>query len=128
MINERVKYTANTGMGLISTGNTALDGSGAGVVTILTAASNGTLIKRVTVKATVNTTRGMVRLFIYDGSNTKTLIREIRVPATTASSMDHSFETTVSLNLNLKSTYTLLASTQNSESFQVIAEGLDWTY
>ena len=127
MINERVKYTANTGMGLISAANANLDGSGT-VVTILTAASNGTVIKTVIVKATQSTTRGMVRLFVYDGSSAKTLIKEIHVPSTTASSIDHSFVTRVPLNLNLKSGYVLLAATQNAESFQVIAEGLDWAY
>ncbi|MGZ3949110.1 MAG: hypothetical protein ACXVDZ_12200 [Bacteroidia bacterium] len=127
MINERVKYTANTGMGLISAANTNLDGSGT-VVTILTAASNGTLIETVTVKATQTTTRGMVRLFVYDGTNSKTLIHEVQVPPTTASALDHSFVARVPLNLNLKSGYSLLASTQNAETFQVIAEGLDWTY
>lgn len=127
MINERAKYTANTGMGLISVANTNLDGTGT-VVTILTAASNGTLIKTVTVKATQSVTRGMVRLFVYDGSSSKTLVKEIQVPPTTSSGIDHSFVETVYFGISLKSGYTLLASTQNAETFQVIAEGLDWTY
>jgi hypothetical protein len=50
------QYTANTGMVKISTANSNLDGSGT-LGTVLTGASNGTLIKTVTVKATSNTVR-----------------------------------------------------------------------
>ena len=58
------QYTANTGKVLISTANSNLDGTGT-LGTVLTAASNGTLIKAITVKAQVNTTEGMVRLFLF---------------------------------------------------------------
>lgn len=126
MINERVKYTANTSTVVISTANSNLDGTGT-LGTVLTAASNGTLIQRVTIKATGNTTRGMVRLFIYDGANNR-LIEEVRVPTVTKSGIDHSFIAVVNLNYNLKTGYLLKASTENAESFSIIAEGLDWAY
>jgi hypothetical protein len=94
---------------------------------VLTAASNGTLIKKVLVKAEGNTTRGMVRLFVYDGTNTQ-LLSEIDVYPVTKASINPAFETTVNLNFALEPGWSLKASTQNAETFNVIAEGLDWTY
>jgi hypothetical protein len=120
------QYTANTGMAVISTANSGLDGSGT-LGTVLTAGSNGTLVKSVTIKAQVSTTQGMVRLFIYDGTNTR-LVSEIEVPAITKSSEDPSFECYLETDFSLKSGEVLKASTQNAESFNVIAEGLDWAY
>lgn len=126
MINERVQYTANTGTTVISTANTNLDGTGT-LGTVLTASLNGTLIKTVFIKATGNTTRGMVRLFITGGGNTR-LLAEVQVPAVTKSAIDNSFSAVLNINYDLKSGYILKASTENAESFALTAEGLDWTY
>lgn len=126
---ESANYTANTGIGQVATANSGLDGSGT-LGTILTAASNGTNIKVIAIKAIVNTTAGMIRLYIYNGA-TAFLIREIPVPAVTKSSTAASFSTQLSFYGNgfaLSSGYLLKASTQNGETFNVIAEGLDWTY
>jgi len=126
MINESAKYTANIGSVLISTANSALDGSGT-LGSVITGASNGTLVKRITIKAITNTTHGMVRLFVSDGTKTR-LIKEVDIPAVTKASVDRSFQFVFLLNFNLRSGYILKASTENAESFQVIAEGLNWTY
>ncbi len=120
------QYTANTGKILISTANSNLDGTGT-LGTVLTAASNGTLIKTINIKAQVSTTEGMVRLFIYDGTNTR-LIQEIPVPTVTKSATTPAFEYKWSCNIPLKATWVLKASTQNAEGFSVTAEGLDWAY
>jgi hypothetical protein len=120
------QYTANTGMVVISTANSNLDGTGT-LGTVLTAASNGTLVKRITVKAQGNVTQGMVRLFVYDGTNTR-LLEEILIPAVTQGSTEMSFEQTIECNYRLQATYVLKASTQNAETFNVIAEGLNWAY
>lgn len=120
------QYTANTGKVLISTANSNLDGTGT-LGTVLTAASNGTLIKAITVKAQVNTTEGMVRLFLFDGTNTR-LIQEISIPTVTKSATTPAFEYKWDCSIPLKSGWILKASTQNSESFNIIAEGLDWAY
>ncbi|MEO5642030.1 MAG: hypothetical protein ABIQ40_08485 [Bacteroidia bacterium] len=120
------QYTANTGCATISTANTNLDGTGT-LGTVLTAASNGTLIKSVTIKAQVSTTAGMVRLFVSGGGATE-LIAEIEVPAVTKSATDPSFENYMEINYALKSGYILKASTVNAEAMNVIAEGLDWAY
>lgn len=120
------QYTANTGMVKISTANTNLDGTGT-LGTVLTGASNGTLIKNVFIKATVTTTQGMIRLFVYDGTNTR-LLMEIDVPPMGQSSTDPTFETVIPINFHLISGYILKASTNNAESFNVIAEGLNFAY
>jgi len=130
---DSTKYAANTGIAVITTANTALDGTGTlntNIWDVLTAASSGTTIQSVTVKAIVSTTAGMVRLFIYDGTNTK-LLTEIKVDAVTKSAVAHSYSQRIDFNgidFVLKSGWKLRATTQNSETFNVIAEGLDWTY
>lgn len=126
-INERAKYTANTGIVLISTANSSLSGDGT-LGTVLTAAANGTLIKTITINAIGNTTQGMVRLFIYDGNSVTNLIDEFEIPPSTALGTYPAYTITYEVNYNLKAGYVLKASTQNSESFVIIAEGLNWTY
>lgn len=123
---EETQYTANTGLVSISTANTNLNGTGT-IATVLTAASNGTEIKTVTIKATGNTTQGMIRLYVSNVSN-KRIIREIDVPAVTSSSIDPTFETIVNLDLLLTSGLILYASTEKGETFNIIAEGMDWAY
>lgn len=130
MINERARYTAVNGMALISTANTNLDGTGTLVSVLVPSATNGTIINRIIVKAIGNTTRGMVRLFVANHGSYY-LLKEIPVPAVnaTASEIDpHFFKVTFDLNFDLINTTELWASTEKSESFQVIAEGLSWGY
>ncbi|MCW3071899.1 MAG: hypothetical protein JWO44_1789 [Bacteroidetes bacterium] len=124
---EETQYTGNTGMVTISTANAELDGTGT-MGSVITGASNGTLVKTLTIKAQGDITAiGMVRLFIYDGTNTRA-IGEIEIPATTKSSRDATFEKTIGLDLNLKSGYVLKASTNLGQTYNVIAFGLDWAY
>jgi len=123
---EETQYTANTGWVTISTANSNLDGTGT-LGTVLTAGANGSLIKSVIIKATTNTGEGMVRLFIEGGGNTR-LFREIPVPAITKSAINPAFEVKLVLNFTLKADYVLKASTQLANTFNVIAEGLNWAY
>lgn len=123
---EETQYTANTGLVTISTANSNLDGTGT-LGTVLIAASDGTLIKTITIKAAGDTTQGMIRLFTVD-RGTNRLLREIEIPAIDASSIDTTFERKIDLDFALKSGIVLKASTQNAESFSIIAEGLDWSY
>ena len=113
------------GIGAISTANTNRDGSGT-IVDILTGATNGTRISKITVNATVTTTAGMVRLFIYDGS-TYFLYREILVPAITVSASVAGFSYVLELlgerALILPNNWKLSASTHNAHTFHVAAEG-----
>ncbi|MGB3949062.1 MAG: hypothetical protein WBM13_13840 [Bacteroidia bacterium] len=120
-------FTANTGLVTISTANTNLDGTGT-LGTVLTAASSGTNVKSVTIKAVGSTTaQGMVRLFVDEGAGAK-LIAEVEIPIVTQSSADEGFEIYLPLDLDLQAGAILKASTQIANTFNIIAEGLDWTY
>ncbi len=124
------QYTANTGLVKITTANANLDGSGT-LGDVITGAANGTLIKNVIIKATgtgaSSTSQGMVRLFVYDGSNTR-LLTEVDIPPMGQSSTDPTFKAMIPLNFKLESGFILKASTQNAEPFNIIAEGLDFAY
>jgi len=125
----QAKSYANTGAVTISIPNPALDGSGT-LGTVLTALSsgsggNGTLINTIVIKAIGNTMEGMVRLFTYDGTNTF-LFKEIYIPATTQTSIQPSFRAVILDELNLDPGHILKASTQNPDSFNIVAFGTDW--
>jgi hypothetical protein len=125
------QYTVNTGMTTISAANTSLTGSGTlntDIWSVITGASNGTVVKSVTIKAKGSTTaQGMVRLFIYDGANTS-LFAEVEIPIVTQSAIDTCFEKYLELDLDLKSGYEIRATTQIADTFNIIAEGLNWSY
>lgn len=124
------QYTANTGMVKISTANANLDGTGT-LGTVITGASNGTLIKNVIIKATgtgaASTSQWVVRLFITEGGNTR-LLTEVTIAAMGQSSTNPTFEIVLPLNFKLESGAVLKASTQLANGFNVIAEGLNYAY
>lgn len=113
----------------IATANTARDGSGT-VGTVITGGTNGTRITRITVKATVTTTAGQVRLFIFDGSAQYMFWKEIAVAALTVSVTVQAFNNVIELPgeyaLILPNGYSLVAATHNAENFHVTAEGGDY--
>ncbi len=130
---DTTQYTALSAMSAISTANPNLDGTGSmsTVVTAGVAASGwkGCKINSVTVKATVNTTPGMIRLFIKDTSTNIKLFLEVPVGYVNKSSSALSFEETVYFpELYLSPGYSLLASTEVAESFIVSADALNWNY
>jgi hypothetical protein len=129
MLNQGAQYRTSTGMVTISTANTNLDGTGTlGTVITANVAENGMLLKNVTIKASTSAKQGMVRLFLYDGTNTRLLLEVEVKPETIQSGIAHSFERSLDLNYWLKPGYTLKASTEKADTFNVIAEGLDWIY
>jgi hypothetical protein len=60
--------TPRIGAAAVSTANTARDGTGT-IVTILSAASTGTKINEIVVKATGDPADSVVTLFLHDGSS-----------------------------------------------------------
>lgn len=112
----------------IATANTNRDGTGT-IGTVLTAGINGTRISRVSIKATVSTTAGVIRLFVYTGA-VYFLWREITTTALTVSATVNSFEYNLELlaerALVLPSGYSLRASTEKAENYNIIAEGGDY--
>lgn len=125
-ITDYSELTANTGVVNIATGNSNLNGSGART-DLITGAAHGTIINSFIIKATMTTTQGMIRFFLTDGVSVQLLI-EVPVPASVPSAVQPSFETRVPCSINLAPGNIISVSTQNSESFNIIAEGLDWQY
>lgn len=117
-------FTKTPVMGIanISAANTNRDGTGT-IVDVITGAAVGTRIERITVVATGTTTAGVVRLYLFDGTNTR-LLREVLVTAITASVTVSPFLSILTnQSLSLPSGSKLRASTNNAEAFNVIAEG-----
>ena len=117
----------------VSAANTNRDGTGTTVLLCSGPSSAqgsgiGKRIARIIVKATANTTAGMVRFYIStDGGTTKRLIAEISVSALTVSSTVQSFYSTVPELEGLvlqgqvsSSNCSLYASTDNAETFNII--------
>lgn len=123
---EETQYTANTGMVTISTANRFLDGTGT-TATLIQGASLGTLVKSITIKAQTNTTRGMIRFFMYDGVNTR-LFLEVDVFPIIKSASNPAFEAHIPIYCTISSSTRILVSTENAETFNVIAQGLNWGY
>jgi hypothetical protein len=122
--NPQYAATPDVGIGVISTANANRDGTGT-IGIVATAGASGTRIDGVQVKAAGTVTDGMVRLFLHDGTNAR-LYTEIPVAATTASATAPSFETAVTLDLAIPTGWSLRASTEKAETFNVIAFGGDF--
>ncbi len=127
--------TPKVGIGVISTANTNRDGTGT-IGTVFTAGASGSRIDVIEAQATGTTTAGMVRLFIHDGSNAR-LIGELPVQAVTPSGTVPAWSAVVTSNssgivgsvalpLSVPTGYSLRASTQNAETFNVIGFGGDF--
>jgi hypothetical protein len=96
------------------------------VGTVFTAGSGGSRIDEVNIISTGTTTAGVVRLWVYTGS-TYYLLSETLVTAITPSSSVAVFSSISTYNnLMLPSGHSLRATTNNSESFNVIAFGGDF--
>lgn len=127
MLNETVKYaTTQLGLVIISTANSNRDGTGT-IGNLITGTSNGTIVKRIVIKAQGNTSEGMIRLFHYDGTTTR-LVREIPVPAITQSSEQKTFIAVINEPFFLKLSNTFKVSTEKAETFIATAEGTDMSY
>jgi len=105
----------------VSVANTNRDGTGT-LVTVLTAAAAGTRVDALEIVATGNTTAGVVRLFIYDGTNNR-LYKEILVDLVTPSTSTAVWSQTVVFDPPLvlrNASWQLKASTHNAETFNLL--------
>ena len=122
------------GIGQISTANTNRDGTGT-LGTVFTAGASGSRIDAVEIQATGTTTAGMVRLFLHDGTNAR-MICEVPVVAVTPSGTVPAWSAlvnsqgmnngTIQLPISIPTGWSLRASTNNAETFNVIAFGGDF--
>jgi hypothetical protein len=111
--------TARTAIAQISTANTNRNGTGT-IGTVFTAGSSGSRIDDIYIVATGTTTAGVVRLFVNDGT-TSYLWQEILVTAITPSTTVQVFSYGIlSQGLVLASGYSLRASTNNAETFNIL--------
>lgn len=116
-------------VGVISTANTNRDGTGTGPATaIFSAGASGSKIEAIRVKARGNTTAGMVRIYLYDGSGSDGhLYDEFPISAVTVSATVEAFESEVTYsNLWIQSGWSITASTHNAETFGVEIFGADF--
>lgn len=106
----------------VSTANANRDGTGA-LATVYTVPLAGCRIEELVVTATGTTTAGMVRIFIFDGTNTR-LFAEIPVTAITVGASAPAFTARLTFaNLVLEAAHEIRASTHNAETFNVFAIG-----
>jgi len=112
----------------VTTANSARDGTGT-IVTVISGNTNGTRIHKIRMQATETTTAGMIRLFIYDGANTRLWLEE-QVIAATPSATVPAWSSEILLYgeaaLVIPSGYSLRASTENAEAINIIVEGGDF--
>lgn len=124
---------ARLGSAQVTTANTNRDGTGT-IADVLTGVAAGTRIDTIRMQAISSTTAGMLRLFIYDGTNTR-LYKEIPVLAVTPSATLPAWGETLSSALNPdilpiilpSASAKLQASTEKTETFNIFAEGGDLT-
>jgi hypothetical protein len=111
--------TVRSASAQVTTANTNRNGTGT-IVSVFTAGSSGSRIDDIYIVATGTTTAGVVRLYISDGTNIR-LWQEILVPANTPSTSNQVFSYAL-LNqaLIIASGYSLQASTNNSETFNIL--------
>lgn len=133
MVNRKPIFvlTPRLGMARIATGNGARDGSGAGIADLLTGATDGTRIHQITVKATGTTTAGMIRLFVFDGTNVRLWKEHVVAaitpgPSTETFSKDDFRADNLPL-LVLPLNHVLRVATHNTEQFDVMAHGGDFS-
>jgi hypothetical protein len=110
--------TVRTAQAQVSTANTNRNGTGT-IATVFTAGSSGSRIDDIYITATGTTTAGVVRLFLNDGTNTW-LFQEILVTAITPSTTVQVWQSVqLNLALILANGWSLRASTNNAETFNI---------
>lgn len=118
-LNPQYIATPKAAAAVLSAANTARDGTGT-IVTVLTAGAAGSRIDDLTITAQGTTTAGMIRFFLHDGTNAR-LLKELSVSAGVPSGTVPAFTTSLSnLAWCIPSGWSLRASTNNAESFNVL--------
>lgn len=126
------QFASNPKVGIvnISTANTNRDGTGT-IGTVFTAGTSGSRIDKISIQARATTTSGMVRLFIHNGS-TSFLFKEVPVIAIIPAASVPAFQFSLSQEIDavlpiiLPTGYSLRASTEKAENFNIIASGGDF--
>ena len=112
--------------GRATAANTNRDGTGT-IVDIVGTAAGARKIERIEITAEVTTTAGLVRLFLFNGTDYR-LWREVAVPAITVSGTVAAFNFSIDLSsagqaMVLESTHKLGFAPHNAEAFNAHAFG-----
>jgi len=91
------------------------------------ATGQAALISKIRIKALASTSAGMVRLFLFDGTNFH-LWREVLVDAITAGATTKTFEYEEDVELELQTGWTLRATTHGGDDFTVAANVGEYLY
>jgi hypothetical protein len=121
--------TPNVGIGQATVANTNRDGTGT-LATIFTAGASGGRIDKLDCQAVATTTAGMLRFFMFDGTNSR-LFYELPVAAVTPSGTAPAWRATLSEDaiaqelfpIVLEANEQLRVSTNNAETFNILATG-----
>jgi len=113
--------TPTLNLAQVTTANPNRDGTGT-IVDVVTGATEGTRVDKVYIRATGTTTTGMIRFFLYDGANTR-LWKEVQVSAVTPSATVEAWNSSFATDLIVPTGNKLRASTEKSETFNIIAVG-----
>lgn len=103
----------------VTTANTGRDGTGT-IVTVLTAGASGSRIDDIYMVATGTTTAGVIRLFVHDGTNARLLSETLVTAITPSTTVQVWSNTLLSQGIVLKTGYSLRASTNNTETFNIL--------
>lgn len=109
--------------------NTTRDGTGT-IADVWTNSTERSRIEHIDITAAGTTTAGVIRLYLYDGTNTR-LWKEILVTAITPSATVAVWNSSVNCSnlsalLIIPPSWKLRVSTHNAETFNVIAVGGDF--
>jgi len=118
---------ANIGTAQVSVANANRDGATGTYATVFTPGANGSVIQKAYVKAVGTTTAGMLRFFQGNGAQWRLLL-EVAVAAITPSDIVQTFEAELTRleGLVIPTGYTLKASTENGETFNILIFGGDY--
>lgn len=98
-----------------------------GLTSVRAGGTFGTRIDRVRIQATGTTTAGIIRLWLYSGSGNAQLRHEELVSAVTPSPTLAAYNTEIVFDdLLIPAGWTLYASTEKAETFNIIAHGGDY--
>lgn len=112
-------------LAVLSAANANRDGTGT-IVTLFTATAAGGMVTVIRICATSTTTAGMIRIYIYDGTNTR-LFDEVVVNAITPSATVKAWQTVLVYRgesaIILGNAHEVRASTEKAETFHVTTVG-----
>lgn len=129
-IGERKEITSNTQTAKMTLANPDLEGSGGSSLyeVITTTSSNGSIVKGITIKAEVSTTRGKVRFFLQASSGAKMIMNEIVIPERAQAAKQETFAFSFCPDFHLEDDFTIYATTQNAEATIITVESEDISF